>query len=65
MERADAEGIEPSEQELHQAVTGAVLSGMVTGYEMSESTGDAQERAQPPPGGDVQSPPKRSRTEGP
>lgn len=60
MERADAEGIDP-EQELHQAVTRAVLSGMVTGYEMSEAVGDARARAQPPAEDEARS--KRSRTD--
>lgn len=60
MERADAEGIDP-EQELHQAVTRAVLSGMVTGYEMSEATGDTREREQPPSGAEDEARSKRSR----
>ncbi|KAJ3543595.1 hypothetical protein NMY22_g3087 [Coprinellus aureogranulatus] len=62
MERADAEGIDP-EQELHQAVTRAVLSGMVTGYEMSEAASDVRERAQPPPSADGEARAKRSRTD--
>ncbi|KAF6749483.1 ankyrin [Ephemerocybe angulata] len=60
MERADIEGIDP-DQDLQEAVTRAVLNGVVTGYEMS--TEDSGMRNQPPPGADDGEPAKRSRTE--
>jgi len=61
MERAEADGTDP-EQALHQAVTRAVLGGVVTGYEMSvdQSTG---QRNVPPTAADHDSPSKRARTD--
>lgn len=60
MERAEAEGIDP-EQELHQAVTRAVLEGVVTGYDMSID--QSRERNQPPTSTKNDTPSKRARTD--
>lgn len=46
MERAEIAGTDP-DQELHQAVTRAVLEGVVAGYQMSESSEDSGERNRP------------------
>jgi uncharacterized protein len=56
MRRAEAEGRDP-EEELRQAVSRTVLSGVVAGYEMNaQAEADAQERG--PTDGDA----KRQRT---
>lgn len=58
MARAEAEGRDPDE-ELRQAVSRTVLDGVLTGYEMSEGTGEERTRES-----DADPSPKRSRTNG-